>query len=68
MDARSMELKVEGMTCGHCVNAVTKAVKAKDPGAEVQVDLAAGKVVVRTTLARDAVTKAVTGEGYRVVG
>ena len=67
MDARTIELTVSGMTCGHCVKAVTKAVKAQDPGADVQVDLASGKVSVRTTLARDAVTAAVTGEGYRVV-
>ena len=36
-----IELRVEGMTCGHCVSAVTRAVKALDPEAHVQVDLAA---------------------------
>ena len=32
---------VEGMTCGHCVKAVTQAIKSQDPAAEVTVDLAA---------------------------
>ncbi|PTT89539.1 copper resistance protein CopZ, partial [Pseudomonas sp. HMWF005] len=32
---------VQGMSCGHCVNAITRAVQAKDPAASVRVDLAA---------------------------
>lgn len=68
MDAKTIDLKVEGMTCGHCVKAVTKAVKAKDPAAEVEVDLASGKLTAHTALGRDAVAAAVTGEGYKVVG
>lgn len=34
-----IELHVDGMTCGHCVSAVTRAVKSVDPQANVQVDL-----------------------------
>jgi len=33
---------VVGMTCGHCVRAVTEAVQHVDPTATVQVDLIAG--------------------------
>src|SRR4051812_2696346 len=40
--------QVQGMSCGHCVQAVTDAVKAVDPKAEVKVDLASGKVDVET--------------------
>jgi len=39
-----MKLVVQGMTCGHCVKAVTAAIAAFDPDARVQVDLAAGRV------------------------
>ena len=39
-----IELKVAGMTCQHCVRAVTQAIQAEDPRAAVQVDLAAGPV------------------------
>ncbi|MGK9235161.1 heavy-metal-associated domain-containing protein [Inquilinus limosus] len=41
-----MELKVEGMTCGGCAEAVKRAVRAVAPGAEVAVDLAGGRVTV----------------------
>ena len=35
---------VKEMTCGNCVKHVTKAVQAAQPGAEVNADLATGKV------------------------
>ncbi|HYF08912.1 MAG TPA: heavy-metal-associated domain-containing protein [Acetobacteraceae bacterium] len=68
MDAQTIELTVEGMSCGHCVTAVTKAVRRRDPAAEVAVDLAARKVTARTTLPREAVASAVAEEGYKVLG
>jgi len=40
---------VQGMTCGHCVRAVTNAIKGEDPAAEVQVDLEKGEVKVRAS-------------------
>lgn len=61
-------LTVEGMSCEHCVRAVTSAIRSKDPGAAVRVDLAAGRVEAETRLPRDAVAAAVAEEGYRVVG
>ena len=64
----TVALKVEGMSCDHCVRAVTQAIRARDPGAEVQVDLAAGTVRAETRLGREAVAEAVTGEGYKVTG
>ncbi len=38
--------EVQDMTCGHCVNTITKAVKATDPGAKVQIDLANHRVEI----------------------
>ena len=32
----NQSFQVQGMTCGHCVKAVTEAVKTLDPKAEVQ--------------------------------
>ena len=43
--------EVEDMTCGHCVNAITKAVKALDPQSQVQVDLTTHRVEVRPATA-----------------
>ena len=56
------------MTCQHCVRAITQAIRARDPGAEVQVDLSAGTVRTETRLSREAVAEAVTEEGYKVTG
>ncbi|WP_237217715.1 heavy-metal-associated domain-containing protein [Falsiroseomonas oryziterrae] len=62
----TVELKVAGLTCGHCVRAVTEAIRAKDPVAQVEVLLDRGVVRARTTLPAAAVAAAVTAEGYSV--
>jgi len=59
-----IELRVEGMTCGHCVSAVTRAVKAVDPEANVQVDLGSGRVRVEGRSSADALGKAIADAGY----
>ena len=41
-----ISLRVDGMTCGHCVKAVTKAVHSVEPAASVDIDLAAGLITV----------------------
>lgn len=60
-------LTVKGMSCQHCVKAITGAIRAKDPKAEVAVDLAAGTVRAETALPREAVAAAVVEEGYEVI-
>ncbi|GIH05202.1 metal-binding protein [Rhizocola hellebori] len=60
---------VSGMTCGHCVNAVSSEL-GKLPGVrDVQVDLATGTVTVdsETLLDDSAVAAAVDEAGYQVV-
>jgi len=59
-----IELRVEGMTCGHCVSAVTRAVQAVDPEASVQVDLGTGRVRVDSRGSADALGKAIAEAGY----
>jgi copper chaperone len=58
--------QVKGMTCGHCVRAVTEAVKSVDQQADVKVDLASGKVEVQTQQDRGAIARAIAEEGYEV--
>lgn len=59
-------LKVTGMTCGHCVGAVTKALRADDPAAKVQVDLASGTVTVESRQPRAALIRRIEDAGYSV--
>jgi copper chaperone len=61
---------VVGMTCGHCVNAVTEEV-AHVPGVTaVDVDLASGGLTVTSENAVDdsAVSAAVEEAGYELAG
>ncbi|MBX8472873.1 MULTISPECIES: heavy-metal-associated domain-containing protein [unclassified Pseudomonas] len=57
---------VEGMSCGHCVKAVTQAVQSKDPAASVRVDLAAKEVGVESALSPEQVIEAISEEGYAI--
>jgi len=62
------QLQVKGMSCQHCVKAVTKAIQALDEAATVSVTLPQGLVTVQTTLTRDITAKAISDEGYEVQG
>ncbi|MDI3358334.1 cation transporter [Pseudomonas sp. UYIF39] len=55
---------VQGMSCGHCVKAITEALQAKDPAASVRIDLAAKEVGVESALSADQVIAVITEEGY----
>lgn len=61
-----MEFNIPAMSCGHCVRAVTEAVKQTDPDAQVSVDLATKKVTVQTTQDRETVAAALAEAGYPV--
>ncbi len=62
-----VELKVEGMSCQHCVASVTQAVQALDQHASVKVELAEGRVSVQTSAPRDALAAAIEDAGYTVL-
>lgn len=57
---------VEGMSCGHCVSAVTRAVQQVDAAASVQVDLSKQTVAVTSSAGTDAVKAAIEQAGYPV--
>ncbi len=61
------ELQVEGMSCGHCVNAVTKSVQVVDASAKVDVDLSSQKVRVISTASLEDIQSAVSEAGYPVL-
>ena len=59
-----IEFKVDAMSCGHCVGAVTEAVKAVDPQARVDVDLAGKTVKIESNQDRARIAQALTDAGY----
>jgi copper chaperone len=61
------EFKVEGMSCQHCVAAVTRSIHEIDSAAQVQVDLEQGSVVVASTKGIDALKEAIDEAGYTVI-
>jgi copper chaperone len=57
---------VEGMTCGHCEKAVTKALLSLDAQAKVVIDRTHNTVQVDSEKPREALAQAIADEGYRV--
>jgi copper chaperone len=64
---QTVTLKVEGMSCGHCVNSVEGVVKKL--GASGKVDLSGGSVTVdfdESKVSLDAIKVAIEDQGYDV--
>lgn len=60
--------EVNDMTCGHCVSTITKALKATDQGAKVQIDLATHQVQVEPASAdAEELAEAIKDAGYTPV-
>lgn len=59
-----IEFKLPDMSCGHCAGVVTKALKAADPACEVEVDVAAQTVKVKSAESRDGLADALFDAGY----
>ena len=56
---------VNDMSCGHCVGAITQAVKSVDPGAQVEIDLASHRVTIQPAQASEQVlADAIREAGY----
>lgn len=65
------EFAVDGLTCGHCVQTVEKAVTALDGVESASVDLVPGgrsRLLVAGTTDPAAVREAVTAAGYTLAG
>ncbi len=66
----SQQIKVVGMSCGHCTNAVHKAVMSLDGVKEAKVDLPSGTVDIQYDAAKvdlKAIRTAIEEAGYDVV-
>ena len=52
------------MTCGHCAGRITRAVKAADAAARIEVALPRHRVRVESALEPDEIAEAIRGAGY----
>ncbi len=59
---------VGGMTCSHCAETVTNAIKTRETGADVSVDLESGKVEVAAGPDEAAIIEAVKDAGFEYKG
>lgn len=60
------QFQVQGMSCQHCVKAVTRAVQQLDAQAIVAVDLQKAAVTVQSDAARERIVEVIREEGYTV--
>lgn len=58
------EFNIENMSCGHCVSAVTKAIKSVDPDASASIDLNGKSARIETKLDPSIIGSAITEAGY----
>jgi copper chaperone len=63
-------IKIQGMSCEHCVKAVTRALSAIDGITDVKVSLEKNEAVFESSgnVDMETIKKAVEEEGYKVVG
>lgn len=62
-------MKIEGMSCGHCVGQVTKALKGVDGVSVEQVNVGTATVSFDPAATSERrITQAIVDEGYAVAG
>ncbi len=59
-----IELKVNDMTCGHCVKTISQTVASVDPAAKVEADLDTKRVRIESRHSAAELTKALAEAGY----
>ena len=58
---------VKGMNCGHCTQAITKAIAGIDPQATVDTDIPKQTVTVTSGLDQEKLREAIVDAGYEIV-
>ncbi len=66
---KEIELKVQGMTCQHCVNTVQRAVSSLEGISKVEVSLDSGtvRVSMEKDVPLDIIKRSIEEWGYKVV-
>jgi copper chaperone len=58
------QFNVPDMTCGHCVSSITRALKAEDAQAKVEIDLPHRRVKVQSALPQADLAQCIAEAGY----
>ncbi|ABI58311.1 MULTISPECIES: heavy-metal-associated domain-containing protein [Betaproteobacteria] len=59
-----IEFEVKDMTCGHCVDTITRVIKETAPAASVGIDLPAHLIRIDGVLNADTIERAIREVGY----
>ncbi|CAM5566163.1 heavy-metal-associated domain-containing protein [Eoetvoesiella caeni] len=59
-----IEFEVKDMTCGHCVDTITRVIKETAPTASVRVDLPQHLVHIEGVASSDEIERAIREVGY----
>lgn len=62
-----LEYKVDDMTCNHCVNAITQAIKEVAPSAQIDINLDQHIVRIDTQTDPQTIQQAIAQAGYTPV-
>ncbi|NES77113.1 MULTISPECIES: heavy-metal-associated domain-containing protein [Okeania] len=62
----AIQLKVPSIACGGCADTITKAIKAQESEADVQVDVEQKIVTVETKASEESIKQAIVDAGHTV--
>ncbi|NEN89198.1 MAG: heavy-metal-associated domain-containing protein [Okeania sp. SIO3H1] len=62
----TIQLKVPSIACGGCADTITKAIKAQESEADVQVDVEQKIVTVETKASEESIKQAIVAAGHTV--
>jgi copper chaperone len=59
-----LKLKIEQMTCNHCVSLINRAIKALDQNAAVEADITSHSVTINSSQSKEDILAALEDIGY----
>ena len=62
-----IEMTINDMTCGGCLNSITRVVQNLDPNASIDADVTSKHVKIDSVLSREVVVAAIADAGYHPV-
>ena len=63
---KDVDLRIQGMSCGHCVKAVREALEHVEGVTKADVEVGRARVVCEESVPRDALAAAITDAGFEL--